>query len=113
MTSWVVFGIEFAVPSLERLFLIPFFQVYDYGDHTDHPAARTCAQTARSGPVQSGRRPGSQASGDNGEIRCRVVADVANRRRLLLHPAGLGRDRAVIAVSERGRHLFLDEARIG
>src|SRR5437762_4242245 len=89
------------------------FELNDYGDDTNWPEARTRAQTARSGPVQSGRRPGTQASCDNGEIRSRVVADVVDRRRLLLHPARIGRDRVVIAVSERGRHLFLDETRVG
>src|SRR5262249_3006682 len=95
------------------LLYVSVFEAYAYGNETKQPAARTRAQTARSDSVQSGRRPGSQASWDDGEIRYRVVADVVDRRRLLLHPAGFGRDRAVIAVSERGRHLFLDETRVG
>ena len=95
------------------LLYVSVFEAYAYGDETNNPEARTRAQTARSDPVQSGRRPGSQASWDDGEIRYRVVADVVDRRRLLLHPAGFGRDRAFIAVSERGWHLFLDETRVG
>src|SRR5207248_9952833 len=72
--------------------LFPYTTLFrsDYGDDTNRPEARTRAQTARSGTVQSGRRPGSQAPWDNGEIRSRVVADVVDRRRLLLHPARIG-----------------------
>src|SRR4029077_11094758 len=63
------------------------FRVHAYGEDTNKAAPRTRAQTTRSHPVQSRRRPGSQAPGDNGEIRSRVVADVVDRRRLLLHSA--------------------------
>src|SRR5262249_21350766 len=59
------------------------------------------------------RRPGSQASWDNGEIRARVASHVVNRRCLFLYYAGIGCDRAIISLSQRGWHLFLDQTRIG
>src|SRR5215475_15171138 len=86
--------------SLER-YLRPSLPVYDYGDETSYPEVGTRTQTARSDPVQSSGRSRSQASRDDSKIRARLLAYVVDRRRLFLHSAGIGRDRVVVAVSER------------
>src|SRR5215470_9807243 len=83
-----------------------------YGKSSICATTRSRSQTARSGSFQSRRGFGSEASWDDGEIRPRIVADVADRRYLLLRPARSGRDRTVVAVSERRRNLFLDQARV-
>src|ERR1043166_8726074 len=90
----------------------PFSRFNEYGNDTNPLAARTRAQTARFSVVQSGRRPGSEASWDHGEIRPRIVTDVVDRRALFLHSSGIGRNRVIVTFSEGGRHLFLDETRV-
>src|SRR5215510_11478155 len=101
-------------PILAHLFLISFFEAYDYGDETNYLATcPTCpgaqARRPRSDEPRGRARPatpghvGQGWPGDPGSLGAGC--------NLLLRAARAGRDGALIALSERRRDLRLDEAR--
>src|SRR5215510_3349446 len=101
-------------PILAHLFLISFFEAYDYGDDTNHLATcPTCpgaqARRPRSDEPRGRARPatpghvGQGGPGDAGSLGAGC--------NLLLRASGTGGDGAFIALSERRRHLRLDETR--
>src|SRR5262245_66929 len=103
-------------PILAHLFLISFFEAYDYGDDTNHLATcPTCpgAQARRPRSDEPGGRARPATPGHVGEGGPGDSGSVGAGRDLLLRAAGTGGDGAFIALSERRRHLRLDETRAG
>src|SRR5262249_19684138 len=100
--------------TLAYLFLSLFFEVYDYGEDTNHHATcPTCpgAQTTRLDPVQSRSRFGIATSGNGGDRRTGYADTMGIGRDLLFRAARSGGDRIVFALSGFRRHLRLDQAR--
>src|SRR6187402_2824706 len=97
---------------LAHLFLISFFEAYDYGDDTNHLAAcPTCtsAQTRRHRSDESSGRARPATPGHVGQGRPGDPDSVGAGWNLLLRAARTGGDGAFISISERRRHLRLDE----